>query len=175
VLVALRDNEMGATAYGISPTRAKLTAFAISGCVAAVAGVVLVIHQAAFREVTYGPDESIEVFVATVIGGLGSLAGAVIGALFQRGSLWLLPAPWSFLATGAGVLFVLLSMPDGLGGILFRIRDRFLRWAARRHGVSSLALDRTHLEDSFRAEGAERAAPAPADGPDPADRSEVVA
>lgn len=147
VLIALRDNEEGVTAFGVSPTRAKLTAFALSGSVAAVAGVVLVISQAAFREVTYGPEESLAVFVATVIGGLGSLAGAVIGALFQRGSLWLLPAPWSFLATGAGVLVILLSMPDGLGGALFRLRDRFLRWAARRNHVSSLALDRTHQED----------------------------
>jgi len=44
-----------------------------------------------------------------------------------------------------GVLLVLVSMPDGLGGLAFRIRDRFLAWAARRHGLSSLALDRTHL------------------------------
>jgi len=173
VLVALRDNEVAATAYGISPTRAKLTAFAISGCVAAVAGVVLVIHQAAFREVTYGPDESVAVFVATVIGGLGSLAGAVIGAVFQRGSLWLLPAPWSFLATGAGVLVVLLTMPDGLGGILFRIRDRFLRWAARRNGISSLSVDRTHLEDSFAAEEAARTEPEV--DPAPAELPEVLA
>ncbi len=173
VLVALRDNEVGVTAFGVSPTRAKLTAFAISGCVAAVAGVVLVINQAAFRPVTYGPDQSIDVFVATVIGGLGSLAGAVLGAVFQRGAEWLLPAPWSFLATGAGVLIVLLSMPDGLGGLMFRIRDRFLAWAARRHGVASLAIDRTHLEASVpdleaneaAAEAAE-AAEVAGDGPD---------
>lgn len=146
VLVALRDNEAGATAYGISTTRAKLTAFAISGSVAAMSGVVLVISQGAFRDVTYGPWESVDVFVATVIGGLGSLAGAVIGAVFQRGSQWLLPAPWSVLATGLGVLLVLLSMPDGLGGLAFRGRDRFLAWAARRHGVANLAIDRTHQD-----------------------------
>jgi branched-chain amino acid transport system permease protein len=147
VLVALRDNESGATAYGISTTRAKLTAFAISGAVAAISGVVLVISQGAFRDVTYGPWESVDVFIATVIGGLGSLAGAVLGAVFQRGAQWLLPSPWSFFATGAGVLIVLLSMPDGLGGLAFRVRDRFLAWAARRHGVSSLAIDRTHMDD----------------------------
>ncbi len=147
VLIALRDNESAATAYGISTTRVKLTAFAISGAVAAVSGVVLVISQGAFREVTYGPWESVDVFVATVIGGLGSLAGGVLGAVFQRGAQWLLPAPWSFLATGAGVLVVLLSMPDGLGGLGFRIRDRYLAWAARRHGISSLAIDRTHQDD----------------------------
>lgn len=147
VLVALRDNESAATAFGVSTTRAKLTAFALSGAVAAVAGVVLVISQGAFRDVTYGPDQSLDVFVATVIGGLGSLAGAVIGGVYQRGAQWLLPAPWSFLATGAGVLLVLLSMPDGLGGLVFRIRDRFLAWAARRHGVVSLAVDRTSASE----------------------------
>ncbi|CAN5684251.1 hypothetical protein BH10ACT3_BH10ACT3_15530 [soil metagenome] len=146
VLLALRDNEPGVAAYGVDPTRAKLTAFAMSGCVASVAGVVLVIHQAAFRDVSYGADESLAVFAATVVGGLGSLLGAVLGAVFQRGSQWLLPAPWSVLATGLGVLVVLVSMPDGLGGLVFRIRDRALAFAARRNHVSSLSFDRTHDE-----------------------------
>jgi branched-chain amino acid transport system permease protein len=169
VLVALRDNEGGATAYGISTTRAKLTAFALSGAVAAVAGVVMVISQGAFRDVSYGPWESVDVFIATVIGGLGSLAGAVLGAVFQRGAQWLLPAPWSFLATGAGVLFVLLSMPDGIGGLGFRIRDRFLAWAARRHGVSSLAIDRTHQDDDVLQKAAASVAGHSGDGAGEAD------
>jgi branched-chain amino acid transport system permease protein len=169
VLVALRDNEGGATAYGISTTRAKLTAFALSGAVAAVAGVVMVISQGAFRDVSYGPWESVDVFIATVIGGLGSLAGAVLGAVFQRGAQWLLPAPWSFLATGAGVLFVLLSMPDGIGGLAFRIRDRFLAWAARRHGVSSLAIDRTHQDDDVLQKAAASVAGPSGDGAGEAD------
>ncbi len=155
VLLALRDNEQGVTAFGVSPVRAKLTAFAISGAVAAVAGVLFVLQQGAFRAVTYAPEESLTVFVATVIGGLATLTGGILGAVFQRGAQWLLPAPWSFLATGAGVLFVLLALPDGLGGLLWRVRDRFVRWAARRNHVSSLALDRTHLEDQVVDAGAE--------------------
>jgi branched-chain amino acid transport system permease protein len=147
VLVALRDNETNVAAFGVSPTRAKLTAFAVSGAVAAVAGVVLVLAQSAFRPTTYGADESISVFVATVIGGPATLLGGAVGALFQRGSQWLLPTPWSFFATGAGVLVVLLVLPQGLGGVLWGLRDRFLRWAARRHGVTSLALDRTSAAD----------------------------
>lgn len=126
ILIALRDNEDGVAAFGVSPTRAKLSAFALSGFVAAIAGVLLVVHQGAFRPVSYTPEESITVFTATVIGGLGSLTGALLGAVFQRGSQWLLPAPWSLLATGAGVLVVLLVMPDGLGGALWRARDRVL-------------------------------------------------
>jgi branched-chain amino acid transport system permease protein len=83
------------------------------------------------------------VFVATVIGGPATLTGGVIGALFQRGSQWLLPAPWSFLATGVGVLLVLIAIPEGLGGVLWRLRDRFLRWAARRNGLTVASLERS--------------------------------
>jgi len=143
VLLAIRDNEVNAAAFGISPTRAKLTAFAVSGAVAAVGGVMLVLSQSAFREATYGAEESISVFVATVIGGPATLTGGVIGALFQRGSQWLLPAPWSFLASGVGVLLVLIAIPEGLGGVLWRLRDRFLRWAARRNGLTVASLERS--------------------------------
>lgn len=162
VLIALRDNEDGVVAYGVSPTRAKLSAFALSGFVAAVAGVVLVVHQASFRPVTYSAEESLAVFVATVIGGVGSLAGAVIGALFQRGAQWLLPSPWSFLATGVGVLVVLSILPEGLGGLVWKLRDAFLRWVARRHGVVSMALERSALEQQIASEQAVVDAPAPA-------------
>ena len=144
VLIALRDNEPGTTAYGVPTTRAKLGAFALSGFVASISGVVLVIHQAAFRPVTYGAEESLTVFTATVVGGLGSLIGAVLGAVFQRGSQWLLPTPWSVLATGLGVIVVLAVVPDGLGGLLFRARDRLLGMVARRRGIVDTAFDRSH-------------------------------
>jgi branched-chain amino acid transport system permease protein len=147
ILLALRDNEPGVSAFGVSPVRAKLTAFAVSGAVAAVAGVLFVLQQGAFRATTFLPEESLTVFVSTVIGGLASLTGGVLGAVFQRGAQWLLPAPWSFFATGAGVLLVLLFLPDGLGGLWWRVRDRGLRWAARRHAVPSLALERSATED----------------------------
>jgi branched-chain amino acid transport system permease protein len=137
VLIALRDNEDGVVAYGVAPVVAKLSAFALSGFVAALAGVVLVVHQAAFRPVTYSAEESLLVFVATVIGGLGSLTGAVVGAVFQRGAQWLLPAPWSFLATGVGVLAVLLILPEGLAGLIWRGRDALLRQVARRRGLDA--------------------------------------
>lgn len=139
VLVALRDNEEGVVAFGVDPVRAKLTAFALSGFVAAIAGVVLVVHQASFRPVTYSAEESMTVFMAAVIGGIGSLTGAVLGAVFQRGSQWMLPAPWSILATGLGVLVVLVVVPDGLAGVFWRGRDAWLRRMERRRGQPDLA------------------------------------
>jgi branched-chain amino acid transport system permease protein len=135
VLVAMRDNEPGVVAFGVSPTLAKLTAFAASGFVAAAAGVVIVVQQGAFRAETYAPGESVSALVATVVGGLGSLGGGVLGAVVQRGAQWMLPAPWSILATGLGALIVLLIAPGGVAGWVLRLRDRLAFALVGRRGT----------------------------------------
>jgi branched-chain amino acid transport system permease protein len=94
-----------------------------------------------------------------VIGGIGSVPGALIGALYLRGTQWFLPADWQFLATGAGVLFVLLVLPSGLGGLLARARDQWLRFVAnRRHIlVPSLVADAAPEPPPARAPAADSA------------------
>jgi len=151
VLLAMRENERGAQSYGVSVTRAKLTAFAISGFVSAVAGAVFIHHQQAFDEGAMGPGLSITMFTAAVIGGLGSLTGGVIGAIYIEGSFFLLPSDWRFFSSALGVLFVLLVLPGGIGSVLFRIRDEYLRWVARRRGliVPSLLADRRVDEEEI--------------------------
>ena len=57
------------------------------------------------------------------IGGLGSVPGALLGALFVRGVTWWLPVEWQILATGAGMLVVLLVFRGGLGAALADARD----------------------------------------------------
>ncbi len=135
VLLAIRENERAAEAYGVSPTRAKLTAFALSGAIAAFAGGLFVHHQQSFGSGPYDPGQNFAVFTMAVIGGIGSIPGAVLGAVYLRGTQWFLPAEWQVLATGAGVLLVLLVLPNGLGGLLFRIRDLALAAVARRKGL----------------------------------------
>ena len=46
------------------------------------------------------------VFAMVVIGGLGSIPGALLGALYVRGVTWALPLDWQIFATGAGLLVV---------------------------------------------------------------------
>jgi branched-chain amino acid transport system permease protein len=140
VLVAIRDNEDAAAAFGVSVVGAKLTAFALSGFVAAVAGAVFAFNQASFRSESYTAEESITVFVSAVIGGLGSIPGAVLGALFSRGAQWLLPGNWRLFAASTGVLVVLMIIPEGLGGTLFRVRDLLLRRLALRRGIDAPSL-----------------------------------
>jgi branched-chain amino acid transport system permease protein len=135
VLIALRENERAAAAYGIDPVRAKLTAFALSGAIAAFAGCLFVHHQQAFGVGPYDPGQNLAVFTMVIIGGVGSLPGAILGALYLRGTQWFLPADWQFLATGAGALLVLVVAPYGLGGLASRLRDQGLRAVAKRRAI----------------------------------------
>lgn len=135
VLISIRENERASEAYGVSPTRAKITAFALSGGLAGFAGCLFVQHQQAFGTGPYEPGQNFAVFTMAVIGGIGSIPGAILGAFFFKGSQWFLPADWQFVATGLGVLIVLLVLPTGLGGLVFRVRDALLRIVVRRRGL----------------------------------------
>lgn len=135
VLIAIRDNENATESYGVGTTRAKLTAFAISGFLAAAAGSLLVHHQQAFVVSGYDAQSSIGVFTAAVIGGMGSLLGSFLGAAFWFGTFFWLKGAWRILASGIGVLIVLMIAPSGLAGLWYDLRDLTLRWIAGRSGV----------------------------------------
>jgi branched-chain amino acid transport system permease protein len=134
-MLALRENERGAQAFGIDVTRTKLTAFALSGALAAGAGCLLVHVTQRFDAADYGALPSVTAFTATVVGGVGSLAGGILGALFERGGTWFLRGYWRLLPSAVGVLVVLLAFPRGLSGLLFSWRDRWLASLARRRGI----------------------------------------
>jgi branched-chain amino acid transport system permease protein len=164
VLIALRENERAAAAFGVSPTRAKLSAFALSGAIACFAGCLFVHHQQSFGSQPYAPGQNFALFTMVVIGGVGSVPGALLGAGYLRGIDIVLPPEWLFLASGAGALFVLLAVPGGLGGLLYRLRDMWLRWVAGRHDlvVPSLVADVRVEEPSARTEPETEPAPAAA-------------
>ena len=144
VLLALRENERGAQAFGVNILRAKLTAFAVSGFLAALGGCLLVELLGGFSPDIYAPPASFLIFTAAVVGGLGSLLGAGLGSLYLEGAQWWLPgAQWQTLASAVGVLLVLMIIPGGIGDVVFRVRDAGLRWIANRKGliVPSLVAD----------------------------------
>ncbi|MDY7099742.1 MAG: ABC transporter permease [Actinomycetota bacterium] len=149
VLLAQRDNERAAEAFSIDVVRAKLTAFALSGFLAAAAGALFVHHQQALGSSPYAPGENLGVFTMAVVGGITSLPGALLGAVYLQGVQWFLPVQWQFLASGVGVLAVLMVLPAGLGGLLFQLRDAALRRVADRRGilVPSLVADRRGGDD----------------------------
>jgi ABC-type branched-subunit amino acid transport system permease subunit len=146
VLIAIRENDAAARSYGVNATRTQLAGFALSGFLAAVAGV-LFVHQQTGLQVGAGnlylPAESLRVFSMVVIGGLGSMPGVLLGAAYIWGTEYFLPGQWQFLATGAGVLLILMVLPGGLGSVLYDVRDWLLRQVAerRRLVVPSLVAD----------------------------------
>lgn len=135
VLRAVRGNEAAAQAYGVRLLRAKLTAFAVSGFLAGVAGCLLTMISQQYTEGPFTATESIGVFTAAVVGGVGSLTGAVIGAVFAKGGTWFLPASWQLLPSALGVLGVLLVLPGGLSELVFRLRDASGARIAERRGI----------------------------------------
>jgi branched-chain amino acid transport system permease protein len=126
-IVALRENELAAQAFSVSPVPAKLTAFTLSGAVAGVAGGLFVHLSQSFDLTSYGAGASLEVFTAAVVGGLGSLFGGILGAVYLRGSQWFITAAeWRLLSSALGVLLVLLILPGGLASLVIKVRDRLV-------------------------------------------------
>jgi branched-chain amino acid transport system permease protein len=156
-ILATRDNLQAAQSVSVPTTRVKLTAFAVSGAIAGFAGALYVMHQTAFKTDSFGPEVSLRLFTMVVIGGLGSLPGAVLGAVYVRGVEFFLRGGYAQIASGGGLMLLLLVLPGGLGELMYRIRDYFLRWVARRHSlvVPSLVADvRLETEEAPIALGA---------------------
>jgi ABC-type branched-subunit amino acid transport system permease subunit/ABC-type branched-subunit amino acid transport system ATPase component len=124
-LIAVRDNEQAAASMGVSPTRTKLTAFAIGGAIAGFAGGLMAGLLVTFEPARFAAGESLQVVAIAVIGGLGSIAGAVLGTLWVVGlpALFADSTPVTLLTSGAGLLVLLLYFPRGLIQVPYRARD----------------------------------------------------
>jgi branched-chain amino acid transport system permease protein len=134
-LIAARDNEPATRAFGINVTGVRLAGFAVAGFYAAVAGGLFALHQNAVIPTALDVQASLQIFVMVVIGGLGSVPGALLGAAYYFGARFFLPATWALLATGLGMLVLLMMVPGGLGQIAYGWRDGLLRWIAARRGI----------------------------------------
>lgn len=134
--LAVRDNWRGAASFSIDPVRAKLTAFALAGALAGIAGGLFVLGLRGLPFSGFPPITSLVVFTMVVIGGVASIPGALLGAAYVQGVQYFLDGSWRLLATGGGLLVLLMAIPGGLGEVLYRLRDAALGLLARREGIS---------------------------------------
>ncbi len=128
VLIATRDNENAAQAAAVPVMNAKLTAFMFSGAIAGIAGGLHVVLMRGIGVGSYGPGMSLDVFAMAVIGGIGSIGGALLGVFTIR-MAEMLPFVGSvgrMLLTGAGLLIILYMLPGGLGQAMTGLRDRLV-------------------------------------------------
>ncbi|HXQ60539.1 MAG TPA: ATP-binding cassette domain-containing protein, partial [Acidimicrobiales bacterium] len=135
-IIGVRENENAAAALTVSPARAKLTAYAVSGFIAGLGGAILggLVVTIGYTERFFTVEDSLALVAMAVIGGLGSRAGAVIGALWVVG----LPAFWPdnnlvpLLTSSIGLLIILLYIPGGFTQIGYWFRDEALRFLEKR-------------------------------------------
>ncbi len=139
--VAVRDNERAAAALGISPVRVKMTAFGISGAIAGIAGGLFVGLLTSTSPGDYPAAESLRVISIVVIGGLSSVAGALLGAFWVVGlpRLFDNSAEVALLTSGAGLLVLLLYFPGGLVQVCYSARDAAFAAIARRRPEPAVA------------------------------------
>lgn len=144
-LIAINDNEQAASSAAIAATRVKLAGFMVAGMMAGVAGGLDILLLRALNPGSFPAQDSITVFVYAVIGGLGSVGGAVGGILFFK---WVESFTWlgtyHLVVSGVVALWVLSVVPTGVTKPVYDVRDRILRRVANRRGivVPSLVADK---------------------------------
>jgi branched-chain amino acid transport system permease protein len=133
VFRAVRDSETAAVSSGVNLAATKTLAFALSGVYAGVAGALLAIQDEIVNPLGFTFLLSILVLVGAVVGGLGSLPGLVLGALFVQ----YLPSLSTHVSSrsgapdfvyGAAIIVVMILLPTGVGGLLRRLARPLTTW-----------------------------------------------
>jgi len=117
-LMAIRENEVAASAMGVNPGRYKLQAFVISAISAGMAGSLFAHVTGYLNPNSFTFQESVALLLMVVVGGQASLWGSAVGAVV----LTLAPEYLRFLKDyrlvvyGAIVVVLMMFLPDGLAG-----------------------------------------------------------
>ena len=154
-LVACRDNERAAQAFGVNLLRARMTAFALSGFAAGVGGVLTAFAQHSVSQGAYPPSQSIYIYMLVILGGLGSAIGPALGAVLLL-VLSFVPASfstsifWLFIQPEFLVVLMLLWVPGGLSQLVFAGRDAWLRRVADRLHIRVPSLEEARADEHGR-------------------------
>ncbi len=144
--LAIRDHDIAARAMGIDLTRYKLLAFFMSSFFVGVAGALMSLQIRFINIDIFGFLLSIEALAIIILGGLGSVAGAILGAVFLTLlpeairvvlSLFVDPNASTYskyiyeirgITYGVVIVLFLRFKPDGLIGLWRDIRKFFANW-----------------------------------------------
>ncbi|MGY9073476.1 MAG: branched-chain amino acid ABC transporter permease [Acidimicrobiales bacterium] len=154
---SLRDNQTSAAVFGVNLVRTRVGTFAVSAGLAGVAGSLQVVLVPFVSQENYPPQQSLILYAAAVIGGLGWLWGSVFGVMVRAAAAWvgdlldrvntvpLLSQFFDLLASdtfvfGIGLIALTFVFPAGIAGIAPRSWSvgRMRRWAASRYSTKEL-------------------------------------
>jgi ABC-type branched-subunit amino acid transport system permease subunit len=124
--VALRENEKAAATLGVRLAPTRLLAFALSGGIAALAGLVFAVRVGTVNAIDFPTEISLVLVLMAIIGGLPTLSGPMLGSLvvfglpfllkFQNG--WIIP-----IGTGILTIVVITRLQGGLAGLGLKGRE----------------------------------------------------
>ncbi len=128
---AIREDEEAARASGIDTFRYKMLAVVISAAMTSFAGVIYAFYyNNLFPEQVFGITHSIELILAPIVGGIGTLAGPILGAFVIEGvaesmrtlfGLFGVDVPGTKqLFFGVVLLLIIVAVPEGVGPQLAR-------------------------------------------------------
>ncbi len=120
-LVAIREDELAATLTGVNVARVKAVAFTISGIIGAVAGAIYTHWNGFVSPEQFTFWESILIVAMLVIGGMGNIAGVILGVILLvavpevlRASLGTAFVDYRMLLFGIIMIIAIIYRPEGL-------------------------------------------------------------
>jgi branched-chain amino acid transport system permease protein len=144
--VAIRDRDIAADVMGVDLTQYKVTSFAISAFYGGIAGGLYSYYMGYLHPENFTILLSIEYIAMIIVGGMGSILGAIFGGIF----LTMIPdfmkafaeylgkyfvflqgrydAEWNIAAFGLLIIIFLIVEPTGLNGIWGRVKRCFKNW-----------------------------------------------
>lgn len=130
---AIHGSEIAARGMGIDIAKYKVQVFVLSAVYAAIAGCLHAHFRWFISPSTFHLQTSIKLVTMVVVGGLGNLWGAVLGAILLAWlPEWLTVAKeYDVMIYGGLLMLVMIFMPGGLVGLLGRILDLITRIRAR--------------------------------------------
>ncbi|MGB4337007.1 MAG: branched-chain amino acid ABC transporter permease [Bacillota bacterium] len=138
-LMAVRDSEVAAQAMGVNLAKYKVASFSISAFYAGVAGVLYAHLVKYVSPFDFNLSVSMTLLASIVVGGLGSIEGSILGAVFMT----LLPHLFSrvknlpLVLAGLSIVLVVLFLPYGLVSLPRIIRFALARRRMKKSGHAS--------------------------------------
>ena len=148
--IAVRDRDIAAEIIGINIFKTKLIAFSISSFYAGITGVLYTYDYGVANYEAFQLPQSIEFLAMVIIGGLGSIVGSILGAIFitmlpivlditlrgigfnllgwDDGTVASVVTQFQLMLFGGLIMFFLVVEPDGLNKLWNNVKDYFKVW-----------------------------------------------
>ena len=122
---AVADNKELASIVGINPKKIAIYSFLIGSALAGIAGILIGLEQN--MDPTMGTELMIKGFTGAIIGGIGSVAGAIPGSyllgIAENFGIWYLPSGYKDAIAFVLLFIFLLFKPEGLFGVIKGVKE----------------------------------------------------